>query len=186
MRSVTTWHRVLFAALAAGIVAPPVPAAAQLATPFAGAWSVQPALEMDCTVDAYPLDLPGGMTLRGFTTNVKGRNRLIARPRLELDVVGVTLQTLEPELIIPLDPAAQTFGGMGTFALDTVAVPVAGLGTVLATATGSIHVAGRFSGADAFTANLALSVTPRFKIWNEWRAADCGAIDAAFTAARMP
>jgi hypothetical protein len=125
------------------------------------------------------------MTLRGFTTRVREPKRLIAKPRLELAVVGMTVQTLEPEFVLTLDQAAKTFGGAGDFVTDTVAVPVKGLGTILATATGAIDVTAAFSGADIFTADLALNVTPRFRIANEWRTADCAAIDGTFTASRV-
>jgi len=150
---------------------------------FAGTWTMTPPLSLDCTLSIYS----GGLTLQRFTTNVSSPLRMFATPAMKLDFFGITLWTLDIPLDLPLDQTARTFGGSAPqFSTDTVATAVAGIGTVLSTAVISIDVDAGFSGPDTFTADLALSMIPRFRILGTWYTADCDAINGTFTATRMP
>lgn len=156
--------------------------------PFTGVWNVAPTLGLDCTINMsfpYP-PFTGSLTLRGFATRVTDPHRLLATPTLRLDFFGVSLWTLQPSIVVPLDQKAKTFGGSGTFATDTISTVVTGFGTVLTTAVISIDLTAGFSGPNTFTADLALKIVPRLRILGTWRTADCTEINGTFTATRAP
>jgi hypothetical protein len=151
--------------------------------PFAGTWTVTPTLGLDCTLSAFS----GGLTLLSFTTTVSDPIRIVATPSLGLDYFGLPIGTFYAPLDLPLHQGAMTFSGSGQFSTDTITKATGTiLGTILITAVISIDVDAAFSGPDTFTADIGLSMVPRFRVSGVWQTGHCDAINSTFTATRTP
>ena len=153
---------------------------------YAGDWTVTPLLAMSCTIDYGSMPLKGEFRLRRLTTAVNQPSRLTVTAHMDVEFFRVPVPgTRSATMDLAFDQTAETFSGGGEFSTDTARVSVTMIGTILVTTSGSMRMSAGFSGPDTFSADIAVRLTPRVRISDTWRTADCTEIDATHTATRV-